>query len=338
MANTNLMRVSEEQDVASGTEQHPTMPVTTSVSNSLMPEISTCEGLDNIDINHQEVDKGNSKRERWTLKEDKALAKAWVVISEDESVGNNKKDGAFWKRIAEYYNKYKKVGSIRAWDKLKSRYYRVLGDLNVFNEIYIRIHNQYLSGWSDDKKRQATREEYHTLMIKKHFTNEHMWDILCKSPKWSSGQIKQISCSKRTSSDVCEQSEVRPPGQQAAKVRKKAKGKVAINTEWNSNRRTNYLKIRTEKNPLSTNGEPGRRYYGCGVADVVFPASYCRPAGGHVLVVVSCSTALFGSTLDLAASWCCWRGAGRCWCCRRGLVSVAVLAGAAWPWRWTVVV
>ncbi|KAK9682735.1 hypothetical protein RND81_10G092900 [Saponaria officinalis] len=129
----------------SSSEQEPDSPV---------PHYSTQEGLDNINVNVE-----GSKREKWTTIEDKALIEAWVTISTDASVGNDQKGGAFWQSVTNYFNRYSKGKTKRTLDQLKARYHRTQPDINEFNEIYNRISNQYLSGWSKDQKKQAARDE-----------------------------------------------------------------------------------------------------------------------------------------------------------------------------------
>ncbi|KAK9698298.1 hypothetical protein RND81_08G094500 [Saponaria officinalis] len=114
----------------------------------------TQEGLDNITVNVE-----GSMREKWTTIEDKALIEAWVTISTYASVGNDQKAGAFWQRVTNYFNRYSKGKTMRTLDQLKARCHRTQLFINEFNEIYNRISNQYLSGWSNDQKKQATCEE-----------------------------------------------------------------------------------------------------------------------------------------------------------------------------------
>ncbi|KAK9733821.1 hypothetical protein RND81_04G094900 [Saponaria officinalis] len=195
-------------------------------SGSPVPPYSTQEGLDNITVNVE-----GSKREKWTTIEDKALIEAWVTISTDASVGNDQNDGAFWQRVTNYFNRYNKGKTKRTLDQLKARYHRTQPDINGFNEIYNRISNQYLSGWSEDQKKQAAREEWKASKNGRHFTLEHMWEISKDYVKWNSARdedkSEQSTGSKRSSSNAESEVETRPMGRKAAKLRKngKAKGK-----------------------------------------------------------------------------------------------------------------
>ncbi|KAK9690065.1 hypothetical protein RND81_09G102200 [Saponaria officinalis] len=133
-----------EENISSS-EQEPDSPV---------PPYSTQEGLDNITVNVE-----GSKKEKWTNIEDKAQIEVWVTISTDASVGNDQKGGAFWQRVTNYFNRYNKDKTKRTLNQLKAHYHRTEPDINEFNELYNRISNQYLSGWSDDKRKQAAHEE-----------------------------------------------------------------------------------------------------------------------------------------------------------------------------------
>ena len=53
---------------------------------------------------------------KWSLTEDVVLISAWLNTSNDPVVGNEQKDAAFWKRIADYFAASPKVqGSEKRW-------------------------------------------------------------------------------------------------------------------------------------------------------------------------------------------------------------------------------
>ncbi|KAK9671399.1 hypothetical protein RND81_12G027500 [Saponaria officinalis] len=119
------------------------------ISNSppLNPIDLSQNGLDDIVIDEQQNDEGNKKeRVTWSMKEDIVLSKAWVTISDNPKIGKNQKDGQFWKRIVEYYHEHNEIGSERSVYQAKGRCHRCIGDVNEFNEIFNRIHNEYHSG------------------------------------------------------------------------------------------------------------------------------------------------------------------------------------------------
>ncbi|KAK9669786.1 hypothetical protein RND81_13G154400, partial [Saponaria officinalis] len=183
------------------------------------------DDLESIDINNQSNDKVGGKRERWTIEDDKILAKAWITISVDGKIGKNQKDA-------------------------KSRWHRVSTDLNEFNEIHTRIHNEYHSGWSDDQLKEATIEEWNKVK-KRKFQFMHIWSIINENAKWNAAKEgEEHSGAKRSSSNMEENSSTtHPMGTKAAKARKKDKGKVdrdQLQTKFNE-QFSIYTEIQKEK-------------------------------------------------------------------------------------------
>ncbi|KAK6141343.1 hypothetical protein DH2020_024893 [Rehmannia glutinosa] len=126
---------------ASATDKEPTTP--SSFQEFQFPQYSTQVGLENIiPDKDKEMSKEvgssvrGSRRTKWTMEEEVHLAKSWVNISQDPIVGNEQKDQAFWKRIGEYYNKYRPP----TMDPLR----------DTIQSIYSNFYNNRGSGWSDE--------------------------------------------------------------------------------------------------------------------------------------------------------------------------------------------
>ncbi|XP_042387648.1 uncharacterized protein LOC121979731 [Zingiber officinale] len=91
------------------------------------PSISDKESLTPSSVPATQVPPHSSQEEREVeLEENESKRRFW---SPDEDV----KDQAFWKCIADYYNKHRPTGSMtRSYQRLKSHYYRVLKDYEKY--------------------------------------------------------------------------------------------------------------------------------------------------------------------------------------------------------------
>lgn len=70
-----------------------------------------------------ESDGDHGKRTIWAVADDKLLAAAYTIISEDPTVGNGKKGESFWKRVITYYNTNRDNGAKkRTAEKAKSHW------------------------------------------------------------------------------------------------------------------------------------------------------------------------------------------------------------------------
>ena len=212
-----------------------------SFSDSQNPSISVPPQMENINLNAPRNVDVVEKRQAWTPEDDRMLVKAWITISSDSVVGNDQNLKAFWRRIANYFNKHRKSGPERTRTSVKQHWYWLLPQVNEFNQLYNRLLGEHRSGWSDDQIKQHARELYYQSRGK-HFTHEHVWVMVKDDPKWqpvipisrSTKRTKNTesgaytsSSNANTSEDVeVDEVEVRPIGQKAAKDKAKRKGKA----------------------------------------------------------------------------------------------------------------
>ncbi|XP_074562791.1 glutathione S-transferase T3-like [Curcuma longa] len=218
------------------------------VSHSQFPSFSTQIGLDNIILDQatetdNESDGDHTKRTMWTIANDKLLAAAYTIMSEDPVVGNGQKNDSFWKRVVTYYNTNReKGGKKRTADKAKSHWAAVKKIVNRYNGIYNKWYNDRPSGWSDEDLMVRAHEEYKST-FKSTFQYEHVWRIVKDSPMYapqSSGQraTKKARTSESSGAHTdsfnpnttidADDREVRsrPMGQKAAK--RKGKEKMSL--------------------------------------------------------------------------------------------------------------
>ncbi|XP_023729755.2 glutathione S-transferase T3-like [Lactuca sativa] len=153
------------------------------------------------------------------------LAKAWLQISEDSITGSQQRDKEFWRRITAYYEKSNTSNVARTQANLKTHWHYMNPFAVAFNQMYIVLKSQHLSGWSEDDLKRATFEHYHAR-YGADFRHEHIWNIVKNEQKW-----------KVTT---------RPIGRNAAK--KAAKGKATNSTSSSGNRFDEILEKHIEKN------------------------------------------------------------------------------------------
>ncbi|CAN1782742.1 hypothetical protein LINPERHAP1_LOCUS16003 [Linum perenne] len=81
----------------------------------------------------------------WTKNEDEALAKAWVEVSEDGSVGNDQTGITFWSKVHVIFAE-KGFGLERTIVGLQSRYKAMNTQLHLWNACLRRAHATPISG------------------------------------------------------------------------------------------------------------------------------------------------------------------------------------------------
>uniref|UniRef100_A0A0D3BB99 Uncharacterized protein n=1 Tax=Brassica oleracea var. oleracea TaxID=109376 RepID=A0A0D3BB99_BRAOL len=143
------------------------------------------------------------ERRSWTPIDDVALISAWLNTSKDPVVANEQRAGAFWKRIAAYFDGKSQAG------REKSSSQNETDVLKHAHEIFYNNH-------------------------KKRFTFEHAWKELRNDEKWcelssgkTQGNAKRRKCDEsaqssnshafETSTGEDEKATIRPPGVKASK-------------------------------------------------------------------------------------------------------------------------
>ncbi|XP_023749388.2 glutathione S-transferase T3-like [Lactuca sativa] len=178
------------------------------------------------------------------------LAKAWLQISEDSITGSQQRDKEFWRRITAYYEKSNTSNVARTQANLKTHWHYMNPFAVAFNQMYIVLKSQHLSGWSEDDLKRATFEHYHARNGA-DFRHEHIWNIVKNEQKWkgsSTAYGASMSSSNTESFINLDNDEVttRPIGRNAAK--KAAKGKATNSTSSSGNRLDEILKKHIEEN------------------------------------------------------------------------------------------
>ncbi|XP_042444372.1 glutathione S-transferase T3-like [Zingiber officinale] len=202
-----------------------------------------------------ELEENESKRRLWSLDKDVVLVKSWATISTDAIIGNDQKDQAFWKCIADYYNKHRPTGSMtRSYQRLKSHYYRFAPMVNKFFVTYNNFYTHRQNGWSDKNVLENALNMWKANNKGKDFKYIHGWRVLKEYEKYTPQSVAHYSNKKTRTSESggntstsnpdrsvdLDDSEVRirPIGQKAAKRKGKSKVKEgdtmehSINKEW----------------------------------------------------------------------------------------------------------
>ncbi|XP_023731784.1 glutathione S-transferase T2-like [Lactuca sativa] len=149
------------------------------------------------------------------------LEKPWLQISEDNTTGSQQRDKEFWRRISAYYEKSNTSNVARTEANLKMHWHCMNPFVVAFNQIYIVLKIQHLSGWSEDDLKSATFEHYHAR-YGADFRHEHIWHIVKNEQKWkgsSTASGASMSSSNTKSFINLDNDEVttRPIGWNAAK-------------------------------------------------------------------------------------------------------------------------
>ncbi|XP_073129715.1 glutathione S-transferase T3-like [Henckelia pumila] len=147
----------------------------------------------------QESDVDTGKRTVWTVADDKLLAAAYTLISEDPTVGNGQKSESFWKRVTSYFNSNRENGAKkRTAEKAKTHWGSMKKIVNRYNGIYNKWYSDRPSGWSDEDLILQAHEEYKST-YKTAFQYEHVWRIFKSSPMYAPQSGHQASKKARTS-------------------------------------------------------------------------------------------------------------------------------------------
>ncbi|XP_042441412.1 glutathione S-transferase T3-like [Zingiber officinale] len=223
------------------------------VSDSQFPPFSSEIGSDDIILNQapemgNESDEDHNKRTVWTVADDKLLAAAYTIMSEDSVVGNAQKSESFWKRVVTYFNTNRAKGAKkRTAEKAKSHWASLKKIVNKYNGIYNKWYNDRPSGWSDEDLMVRAHEEYKST-FKTTFQYEHVWRIVKDSPMYApQSSDRRATKKKRTSessgahtdssnpnttTDIDDREiRFRPMGQKAAK--RKGKERIGLLDELN---------------------------------------------------------------------------------------------------------
>ncbi|CAH1428505.1 unnamed protein product [Lactuca virosa] len=182
--------------------------------------------------------RSKSKKTYWSREEEILLAKAWLHISEDSIKGTAQRDKEFWQRINTYYQSSNTTGTIRAQTNLKTHWHYMNPLVVAFNQIYLVLKSQHLSGWSDEDLKKGAFEHYSAIYAT-DFRHDHIWNLVKNEPKWkAAGTTSEASRSSSNAQSLINlddnEDTSRPIGTKAAK--KAIKCKASKSTSSSSSR------------------------------------------------------------------------------------------------------
>ncbi|RID50496.1 hypothetical protein BRARA_H01222 [Brassica rapa] len=173
------------------------------------------------------------ERKKWTPADDLVLISAWLNTSKDPVVSNEQKAGAFWSRIASYYEASPKVekGDKREPLQCKQRWQKLNDLVCKFCGSYAAATRQKTSGQSESDVVKLAHEIFfndHKLKFNLH----HAWEELRYDQKWCEhatsklgGSAKKRKCedgaetaSSQATINLDEEPTKRPAGVKAAKA------------------------------------------------------------------------------------------------------------------------
>ncbi|KAJ9544457.1 hypothetical protein OSB04_024164 [Centaurea solstitialis] len=126
----------------------------------------------------------------WSLEEEIALARAWVTISEDSTIGNYRNKENFWGAIKADFDKRMHYDfNVRSGDAIPTTAKMLLSTVAKFACIYNYPSNMRRSGETDidilNRAKDRFHSEYH-----KAFTHEHAWRQVKDSPKFDAVKMQ----------------------------------------------------------------------------------------------------------------------------------------------------
>ncbi|KAK6144473.1 hypothetical protein DH2020_021293 [Rehmannia glutinosa] len=157
---------------------------------------------------------------------------AWFTTSNDLRVGNEQKDKSFWERITQYYNENRPVGRpMRESTAIKTHYYYVMPNVNLFTGWYNNFYNNRKSGQSDDDVlAAATHEKWKREHKNKAFKFEHVWKVMKQCKKWAPQPIGRHADKKaRTSESEAHTSSTNPDTEGEREIRSRLIGQQKAN-------------------------------------------------------------------------------------------------------------
>ncbi|XP_013669420.1 glutathione S-transferase T3-like [Brassica napus] len=189
-----------------------------------------------IDVESSEVPRFSSQssedpkpveRRKCTPKEDIVLINAWLNTSKDPIVSNERKAGAFWKRVEEYFNSSPQLSGLapREASQCKHMWGRVNEQVCKFVGSYETAFKEQASGQNENDVMKAAHDIFlNDYQVK--FSLEHAWRELRFDQKWRSNSLSRDGAKdkrKEAAEMVPDLEEVRPTGVKACKAAKHKK-------------------------------------------------------------------------------------------------------------------
>ncbi|GJX29326.1 hypothetical protein Tco_0237405 [Tanacetum coccineum] len=185
-------------------------------------------------------------KNEWTKEEDLVLARGWLHVLEDSITGKSRREKDFWRRIHEYYESKNTSGITRTVAKVKGHWHYMNSLVVAFNNQYLVLKSQKLSGWSEEDFRSGTQDKYNAI-YGSSFKHEHVWNLVKHEPKWVLGittsEISRVSCDSQTPISVDDIEEIVRPTVEVEKLKVeaiKAKNKEIANLFKDPNKREDF--------------------------------------------------------------------------------------------------
>ena len=166
------------------------------------------------------------ERRIWTPVDDVVLISSWLNTRKDLLVGNEKRSGTFWKRIASYFAASPKVAGCgqREASNYKQRWQKINDQVNKFCGSYEAATREKSIGQNENDILKRAHEIFFSNHKKKKITPEHAWKELRNDQKWCelSCSSKRRKCEDGSQSATSHTNETksvddRPPGCQGSK-------------------------------------------------------------------------------------------------------------------------
>ncbi|PWZ54726.1 Glutathione S-transferase T3 [Zea mays] len=124
------------------------------------------------------------KRLDWTTTDEKKLANARIMHSNDPISGNNKSESSFWGQIAVAYNSISDPLRRQTGKQLKDHWVTYNREVTKFNGYYLKEERLRQSGTNDAMVMEAAVARFEGKMGHP-FKHHHWWQVVRHEPKWS---------------------------------------------------------------------------------------------------------------------------------------------------------
>ncbi|KAJ9562166.1 hypothetical protein OSB04_007326 [Centaurea solstitialis] len=127
---------------------------------------------------------GKAPCKLWSLDEEIALARSWVTISEDSTIGNYRNKDNFWGAIKADFDKRMNYDfNVRSGDAIPTKAKMLLSTVAKFACVYNNPSNYRRSGETDIDLLNRAKDRFHSE-YHKAFTHEHAWRQVKDCPKF----------------------------------------------------------------------------------------------------------------------------------------------------------
>jgi hypothetical protein len=112
-------------------------------------DVHEVQGLpsDDVEVHSTSATKKVARRAKnFSHQEDEVICSAWINGSQDAIIGMNQTSGGYWKRFADYYDKYKPEGSQRTQIAIQHMWKTIQKEVNKFCAYLSKIEHRNESG------------------------------------------------------------------------------------------------------------------------------------------------------------------------------------------------